>query len=187
MIFQWSMFYLSFVPLWISVLFQDIMSLIHGTESPLTEIISICLIPLLFFFTLHIMRKGLKPSVNETQMYYIDAAEEEKFLTAEFLFTYILPLFAFDFTSWEGVVLFGIFFTIFGCLCVRHNYFCTNVMLDVMKYRIYDCELTDSNDIPVKCKVISKRYLRTQVGEGIFLKRLNNDYSLHCEEENVVS
>lgn len=79
----------------------------------------------------------------------------------------------------QGVIRAGIFiFAIFGCICVRHNYFCTNVMLDVMKYRIYNCELTDANDVPVKYKVISKRYLRTQAGEGILLKQLNNDYCL---------
>lgn len=182
MIFQWSMFYLSFVPLWICVLFQDAMSLIHGTASPWVELISICLIPSLFFVAVHFMKKGLKPSASETQMYHIDTVEEEKLLTAEFLFTFVFPLFVFDFTAWEGIVLFGIFFIIFGCLCVRHNYFCTNVMLDVMKYRIYNCELTDANDVPVKYKIISKRYLRTQAGEGILLKQLNNDYSLDCGE-----
>ena len=182
MFFQWSMFYLSFVPLWLCVLFQDMMSLIHKTEWPKTEIISICLIPFLFIIALYHMKKGLKPSTSETQMFHIDVVEEEKFLTAEFLFTFIFPLFAFDSTSWEGVVLFCIFFAIFGCICVRHNYFCTNVMLDVMKYRIYNCELTDANDVPVKYKVISKRYLRTQAGEGILLKQLNNDYCLDCGE-----
>ncbi len=158
------------------------MSLIYKTESPWTEIISICLIPSLFFVALYNMMKGLKLSASETQMYHIDTVEEEKLLTAEFLFTFIFPLFAFTFTTWEGIIQFGIFFIIFGCLCVRHSYFCTNVMLDVLKYRIYNCELTDTNDVPVKYKIISKRYLRTQKGENILLKQLNNDYSLDCGE-----
>ena len=176
------MFYLSFVPLWICVLFQDMMSLFHRTGSSRIEKISICLIPFCFLVALSYINKGLKPSTSETQLVYIETVEEEKFATAEFLFTFIVPLLAFDFTTWEGVVLFCIFFAVFGCICVRHNYFCPNVMLDVMKYRIYNCELTDANDVLVKYKIISKRYLRTKAGEGILLKQLNNEYCLDCGE-----
>lgn len=178
--FQWSMFYLAFTPLWVSVIIQDILSLARKTESPVTEWINIGVLPVAFIISLIIMKKELKPSTTETQHYHLEAAEEEKFLTAEFLFTYIFPLFAFDFTTWNGVLLFGIFFIIFGWLCNRHNYFITNIMLDVFKYRIYSCELLDDNEVPVMKKVISKKYLRTNVGDSIFLKQLNNDYSLEC-------
>ena len=38
------------------------------------------------------------------------SAQEEKTITAEFLLSYILPLFTFDFRTWDGVFLFLIFY-----------------------------------------------------------------------------
>lgn len=54
-------------------------------------------------------------------------------------------------------------------------------MLDILKYRIYDCELEDSNHVMFQQKVISKDELRLNYDEGIFLKKVNNDYSFNCK------
>lgn len=43
-------------------------------------------------------------------------------ITAEYLLSYILPLFAFDFTKWDEVVKFLIFFLTFSYLCIRHGH-----------------------------------------------------------------
>lgn len=183
MMFQWSMYYLSFTPLWICVLFMDVMSLFHKTESPWTERISIILIPITFLIALFVMKSHLKPDKRGTQKNSLETASEEKLLTAEFLATFIFPLFAFEFTTWEGMVIFAIFFIVFGWLCIRHNYFCTNIMLDVLGYRIYACELVDSNDVEFEKKILSKRDLTLCTGTYIYGKGLNNDYSLDCFEK----
>lgn len=60
-------------------------------------------------------------------------------MIAEYLLSYILPLFAFDFTVWNGVVLFLIFFTILGFLCIKHNYFSVNIILEMAEFRFYNC------------------------------------------------
>lgn len=180
MIFQWSMYYLSFAPLWVCVLFMNAMSLIHGTSSPWTERISILLIPTMFIIAFAVMKRHLKPNKSGSQKFGLETSSEEKLLTAEFLAAFILPLFAFDFTSWEGIALFSIFFFVFGWLCYRHNYFCTNIVLDISGYRIYDCGLVDSNDVEVRKKIISKRNLTMCTGTYIFAKGLNNDYSFDC-------
>ena len=71
-----------------------------------------------------------KETINREE-YILVSASDEKFITAEFLMTYVLPLFAFDFTKWDGVVLFLFFFLIFGVLVHRHKYFCTNIYLEL--------------------------------------------------------
>lgn len=180
MLFQWSMYYLSFAPLWLSVLFIDIMSILDGATNISVEWISIILIPIIFLISQYIMRRRLKPSRIGSQKYTLEKAEEEKFLTAEFLFSYIFPLFAFDFTTWRGMVLFALFFVIFGGLCVHHNYFCANVMLDVQKYTIYSCEITDINSVCFQKKIISKRDLRLYIGDEVYAKGINNDYFFDC-------
>ena len=176
------MYYLSFTPLWISVLFMEIMSLWHGAEYKGTEIASLVLIPAVFIVAIIKLKRGLKSTKTGAVKYELEEASEEKLVTAEFLATFIIPLFAFDFTTWEGMALFGFFFLIFGWLCVHHNYFCTNIMLDVFKYRIYECRLVDGQGIEIERKIISKRNLKLCQGTYIFSKGLNNDYGYDCFE-----
>lgn len=182
MIFQWSMYYLSFTPLWVSVIFIEIMSLWHGAEYKGTEIVSLVLIPVVFIVAIIMMRRGLKPTKTGAVKYELEEAVEEKLVTAEFLATFIIPLFAFDFTTWEGMALFGFFFLVFGWLCVHHNYFCTNIMLDAFKYRIYECKLVDGQEVEIERKIISKRNLKLCQDTYIFAKGLNNDYGFDCFE-----
>lgn len=182
MLLQWSMYYLSFTPLWVSVLFMEIMSLRHGAEYRGTEIVSLVLIPVIFIIAVFKMKNGLKPTKTGAVKYELEEAVEEKLVTAEFLATFIIPLFAFDFTTWEGMVLFGFFFLVFGWLCVRHNYFCTNIMLDVFNYRIYECKMVDGQEVEIERKIISKRNLKLCQGTYIYSKGLNNDYGFDCFE-----
>lgn len=184
--FQWCMYYLSCVPLWISIIFIDTMSLIHGTVSYKTEVISIVLIVVGFMIALGLVHRRLNPVKIGAERFRLKEATEEKFITAEFLATYIIPLFAFDFKTWEGVVLFGIYFFVFGWLCVYHNYLCTNIMLEILKYKTYSCIVIDDNKIEIVKKVISKKNLRLFQGESIYIKGLNNDYSFECFVEKDI-
>lgn len=159
---------------------MDVMSLIHKTPDAWTEKMSIILIPVVFFVALINMKRHLRPDKRGAQKSSLESASEEKLLTAEFLATFIFPLFAFEFTTWEGMVIFAIFFLVFGWLCIRHNYFCTNIMLDVLGYRIYACHLVDSNDVEYEKKIISKRDLSLCTGTYIYAMGLNNDYSMDC-------
>lgn len=182
MLFQWSMYYLSFAPLWVSAIFIDVMSLVRGTESPWVERLSITIIPVFFIISTAIMLIKFRPIKIGSDKKNLERAKEEKLITAEFLATFIIPLLAFDFTTWEGMALFLFFFIVFGCLCVRHNYFCTNIMLDVFGYRIYDCKVVDNHDVKSETKIISKRNLSlvTAAGMTIYVKGLNNDYGFDC-------
>lgn len=177
MIFQLSMYYMSFMPLWISVIIMDVKSLWYDrTPNPWTEGISIgCIFicSILFFL---VMKRGLKAGnvQNKNQVELIEA-KEEKFLIAEFLMAYIFPLFAFDFTKWDGVVLFLLFFGIFGWQCIIHKYLCVNIVLDIMKYKVYDCKLSDT-DVIFEKKILSKRKLCSQTNTSIVYTAINNDY-----------
>ena len=95
---------------------------------------------------------------------------------------FIIPLFAFIFPTWEGMTLFGFFFLVFGWRCVRHNFFCTNIMLDVFNSRIYECKIVDGREVEIERKIISKRKLKLCQGTYIYSKGLNNDYGFDCFE-----
>lgn len=123
-IFSLSLYHTSFAPLWISILFIDIKSCIENTSNQWTEIISIGCILISCLIALIVLMVALCTNGKEgTTPYKLILATEEKAITAEYLLSYILPLFAFDFTQWSQAILFLIFYLTLGFLCIRHNYF----------------------------------------------------------------
>lgn len=175
---SFSMYFLSFMPLWITMLFVDIKSLFEGGKDKWTETISIIVILLGSLIALVILFVKFYMIDDEKHTLKIQDAKESKTITAEFLLSYILPLFAFDFTQWDEVVEFLIFFLIFGYLCIRHNFFSVNIILEIMHFRIYECSLINADNKVVARTVISKNMLTMSKGNDIKVKILNNEYCL---------
>ena len=115
---------------------------------------------------------------DEKYVLTIQKAKESKTITAEFLLSYILPLFAFDFTQWDEVVKFLFFFLIFGYLCIRHNNFSVNIVLELMHYRMYECRLVNADVKEVERTVVGKDILSTRKGQDIQGKILNSEFYL---------
>lgn len=174
-----SMFFLSFTPLWVSVLFLDIKSIIENQTPLYTEWISICVIAVLSVVSIISLSGSLR--VNNRagiQKYRINHIEEQKSITAEYLLSYILPLFAFDFTVWDQVVLFLVYFLTLGYLCIKHNHLSVNVVLELLHYRFYQCEMETEDHVPVNKIIISKEKLINHKNGSISTRPLNNEYSL---------
>lgn len=174
-----SMFFLSFTPLWLSVLFLDIKSIVSSSENLYTEWISIISIGILSAISLLVLLVSLNTKKRAgIQKYRIVNINEEKTVTAEYLLSYILPLFAFDFTVWSEVVLFLIYFLTLGYLCIKHNHLSVNIVLEIMHYRFYRCDLENEDKFPVVKYVISKERLINHKNEVISVRPLNNEFSL---------
>ena len=172
-IFLFKMYFLSFIPLWVTVLFVDIKSMIDNQDNICTEIISVVLI-LLGCFVCWITPIE-KHKTFSVEKYELSAVKECKTVNSEFLLSYILPLFAFDFTQWDGVVQFLIFFIILGYLCIRHNYFSVNIVLELKGFKLYECTLINSDGMEIDRMVISKQPLSVKKGDDVELKTINND------------
>ena len=91
-----------------------------------------------------------------THTYVLKEVEEEKIISTEFLLSYVLPLFAFDFTKWDQVILFLIFYITMSFLCIRHNHFSVNIVLEFLHYRFYNCVIENDDKIRIDTKIISK-------------------------------
>ncbi len=75
-----------FFPLWISVLFIDIKSILEGNPNIWPEIISVSLILLVSIISLVVLMHELNPrNTSNQQEYRIVSAKEEKTITAEYL------------------------------------------------------------------------------------------------------
>ena len=173
------LYFSSFLPLWISIIFIDIKSMFENTENLWTEIISVFIIVLvgivstivvLFVFTTN-SEDGLDKRV-------IKEVTEDKAITSEYLLSYILPLFAFDFTKWDQVIIFLVFFVTLFFLCISHNHFSVNVLLELFRFKIFTCELENEDKVVIQSKIISNRLLNAHKGEDIYLKSLNNEIKL---------
>lgn len=176
------LYFTSFFPLWISILFIDIKSLFENTENLWTERISISVILIAGLISLVVLPFAFATNSKEgSTKFMIKDAVDDKTITSEYLLSYILPLLAFDFTKWDQVVLFLVFFATLGFLCISHNRFSVNILLEMLNYKIYTCELEDEDRNAVQRKIISHRTLNTLQGEYIYLKSLNNEIKLDIE------
>lgn len=182
-IFSLSLYHTSFAPLWISILFIDIKNCIENPSNRWTEIISISCILISCLIALIVLMVALCANGKEgTTPHKIVSAAEEKTISAEYLLSYILPLFAFDFTLWSQVVLFLIFYLTLGFLCTRHNYFSVNIILEVANFRFYSCSMENEDGKILEQRIISHRRLNGCVGEVLYLKSLNNEYKLDIQQ-----
>ncbi|BAM23917.1 hypothetical protein HMPREF1109_0538 [Streptococcus intermedius SK54 = ATCC 27335] len=178
-----SLYYTSFTPLWISILFIDIKSCIECSQSLGTEKYSIFVIVFLWIVSLIAVLLRFSSDEKEgTSIFVLKNIQEEKSITSEYLLSYILPLFAFDFTKWDSMVLFLVFFTTLGYLCIKHNYFSVNIVLEILNYRIFTCELENEDKILVEKFIISHKNLNVKKGENVYLKSLNNEFKLDIDE-----
>ena len=101
-IFSMCLYFISFAPLWLSVIFIDVKSIIENDQNLATEIISISMILIGMLVGLGAMIFVLcMPGRAGRSEYNLKSVKEEKTITAEYLLSYILPLFAFDFTLWN--------------------------------------------------------------------------------------
>jgi hypothetical protein len=178
--FKLAMFITSFIPLWITVAFIDILSIIRNDTDLWSEIIGLFTIGIFLLISIIIVYFSFK-KIEDTNysQYKIKAATKESGLTTEFLLSYVLPLFAFDFTRWDGVVQFLIYFIIIAFLCIRNNNIYANLIFEIMKYRFYQCEIEwiPELDTPsTNAIIISKFNLCAKKGHNIEIAKLNKPF-----------
>lgn len=173
-----SMFFISFFPLWLAVIFVDLLSILENTSHIWTEYISISLIISGSVLAFIVMRKTFSPKrCISAQTYILKSAKEEKAITAEFLLSYILPLFAFDFELWYEVVKFLIFFVSLAFLSIRHNHFSVNIVLDLIGYRFYNCTIKNEDNVKIEKIIVTRNSLPSYINRRITLIAINNEYS----------
>ena len=186
LIFSTSMFFLSFLPLWISISFIEIINLLDETENVWTEKIVLLVLLVSFVISLIVLMATLKNKNSDTnEEYTLVSAKRDKTISVEFLLSYILPLFAFDFTQWKEVVLFMIFFFILGWLTIKYNRFNVNIILEFLQYHVFECVIKNADLKEIDIKVISKNSLVAQTGGEICLDAINNEFRIERIIKNI--
>ncbi|WP_313990139.1 hypothetical protein [Gemella morbillorum] len=182
-IILFCLIFTSFLPLWVSIIFIDIISLLENSDDIMTEIISVVIIFLISFFSFIMLYNFLsKKSKEGSIIVTLNSIVEEKNVTSEYLLSYILPLLAFDFTKWDKIILFLIFFITLVFLYIRHNYFSVNILLELVGYKIFKCQVENTDKVLIDTYILSRRNLMISKGERIYIKSLNNQLKLDFGE-----
>ena len=109
------------------------------------------------------------------------------FRSAEVLLSYVLPLLAFDFGQWIGLLEFLLFFILISFLSIRHNILGGNVFLELLGYRFYSCRINikmiDGGMNPTDCHLITRRSLAGEEGKSISVVLLDTDLMIEKKRE----
>ena len=182
-----ALVFLNFFPLWLVVLVRAGMSLAdpskcHGTEWCVIGGI-LAGIPLAYGYVANKLKKARQVPLSPDDAFSLRNIHERKTLTAEVLLTYVLPLWAFRFTEWTGVVEFLVFFLVVVGLTVRHMDMSGSLFLEWLGYRYYDCDVkyAGSGDAQTEGKrmmLLVKGTLSSAEGSPWCLRALNNQLML---------
>ena len=174
-----ALFFLSLFPLWVSILFVDIVSIWSNHSALITEWVGVIVISLILIASvlLVVVARFSWIEESEKRSFILVEAREEKTLTAEYLLSYILPLIAFDVTCWDGAVLFAFFFLVLSFLSIRHRIFVFSLAFEIFGYKAYVCKLeAESGGKPLHKIVISKNPLNVHLEECLNSRTLTNEY-----------
>lgn len=156
--FKFFMLITSFLPLWISILFSDFISIFYIKSDNIgTEIITIIIILVLSIVSVFNILKCIKlEKVKSKENILIEEIILEKTITVEYLLSYVLPLFAFDFTLWFDCIKFLIYFFCIGYLSIKNDNVYTNIFLEILGYKIYRCRVKMYSKAGKEIYLISK-------------------------------
>lgn len=187
-LFKYSAFFVSYTPLWVSILYVDLMSVLyHKTPNKWTEIISISLILLAYPISISNMIRTMRSFNKEnSERLRIKEVKEQKTAALEYVLTFVLPMLAFEFTQWENCLLFVLYFLVLSYLALKHNLLGANIVFEVFNYRFYDVTLQNGNNLPIMREVISKQRLENMKEEEIYLRSMHNGFWFDVSNTKVI-
>ncbi len=184
------MFFTSFLPLWISIIVLDCWAIIDTLAGELQldsqsqksliqsvlrmkiELFSVVGLLLYIIISVYCISKEItrqKNAENKGNGTICQAKRANK-LTTEFLLAYILPMVAFDFRTLKGVILFLIYFSALGFLCIRNSNVYANIFLEIKGYKMYECN--------IQCIIMNQKF---EFDECLVISRRNLVQSLPQE------
>lgn len=168
-----AFYHVSLFPLWVSVLFIEIKSYFSKDYDNYTEILTVIALIFITISSLIIMlinmpSKGVKPNGYKTLL----TVNGRRVLLVEFLLSNLLPLSAFNFTQWDGVVLFGFFYSIIAIININYRHLDPSFILELMGYRQYECSVEDKSGMVL---IIADSSTHLKEGQKIGYKKLRNN------------
>ncbi len=179
--FRFFMLMTSFFPLWISILFTNFISIFYKkSDTIITEIISVLIILIIIIVSIfNILKINKLEKFKSLENIQIEEVTLEKTITVEYLLSYVLPLFAFDFTLWFDCVKFLIYFFCIGYLSIKNANVYSNIFLEILGYKIYRCKGKMYSKKEKEIYIISKENLLFEKDTTLNVLELNNPFYIY--------
>lgn len=177
-LFKVSMFVTSFIPLWITILFQDFLNLYRSNSYIWTELLGVLSIFIINTVAVIVILRSINSiKFSEYKSYRVLDVKRDSGVNHNLAVTYMVPLIVFDFTRWDSVVpfIFYFFFLMFHSYTQNVTY--ANIVFELLHYKFYDCELQLKSEPTVNASqvlVLSKENLYAQKGNTVDVVRLNS-------------
>lgn len=198
-----ALFITSFFPLWVSIFFINLWSVIKFSLPKLKNRVSLkmitwnnflelfcekwleisfsILILFLFIYSAIILNNFIKRNSKSTNNSngQIKKVTRAFNLSSDFLLAYILPMVAFNFSNLRDVILFVTLFLTLAFLCIRNENIYTNLFLEFLGYQMFYVDLKeDINDessiVRENILFLSKEDLRLRINGEITYYQINN-------------
>lgn len=177
-LFSFFLTFLAYTPLWFMVAIRDINAILLSNSKTLVAewsglgVITVCGLIGLIWVCVASRKNFFAESASS---FKVLSCKERKTVTVGFVVENVGPLFVFDPTTAEGLVLTLTYFLVIASLSVRHRHFPANVVVEWLGWTFYECELMPLQGGKLITEtVVSRNYLG---GSNQFRKllRINND------------
>ena len=175
-------FIMSYLPLWIIVCFDCVISIVRKDQSLCTEWLTVFIfVPIVlcsFLLFSVILRNALK---ERGLQYKVVETKPLKRISSEYLLSYVIPLIAFDFTHWQDMIKFSIIWGFLFLLCWRF-WQMPIACLSMLGFFVSECELETNDDQLVQKIVISRNPLSRIKGEMVTIVDIDNNQAIQTGE-----
>ena len=174
-------FILSYLPLWIIICFECILSIINRNKNVVTEwfalltIIPFVIISIIFF--LIILYSTEK---EEGIRYHVLELTPQKWISSEYLLSYVIPLVAFDFTQWQDMAKLILLWGFIFILCWRF-WQMPIAWLGILGYYVADCKLKTFDQQVVYKQIISHKSFAQEQGEEICIVDFDKEHAIYVK------
>ncbi|PWM21580.1 MAG: hypothetical protein DBX53_05885, partial [Clostridiales bacterium] len=100
-LFRFSAFFVSYTPLWVSIAYIDLMNMFyHQTPNRWTEILSVVCIVMGYLISIpNIVFTMQALNQENAERLTLETVHEQKTASLEYVLSFVLPMFAFEFTQ----------------------------------------------------------------------------------------
>lgn len=171
-------FVMSYLPLWIIVCFECIVSIIGKDQSLCTEWLTVLIFVPIVLCSFLLFSVILRNTLKERGLQYkVVETKPLKRISSEYLLSYVIPLIAFDFTKWQDMIKFLIIWGFLFLLCWRF-WQMPIAWLSMLGFFVSECELETNDGQLVQKIVISRKPLSRIEGELVTIVDIDNNQAI---------
>ena len=175
-LFNPSLFFSSFIPLWLVIIYMDAVSIYQNNSNILIETIIIPIISILILLSLTDMFLEIRHFKKfDGHKRIVCFAEKDKDILPTFIFSFALPLCAFNFTQYDGVISFLLFFIPIMIICIRNNIVFPNAALMIVGYNYYKCRFDEDVNGRLFSVATKQKDIEANIGAEVITYQINND------------